>query len=32
MDDVQFLANDYDLRRGASGFQIITGPNMVSLE
>ena len=25
----QFIANDYDLVRGQSSFQIITGPNMV---
>lgn len=25
----QFIANDYDLIRGRSSFQVITGPNMV---
>jgi DNA mismatch repair protein MSH2 len=28
MDQVDFIANDYDLQPGASSFQIITGPNM----
>ena len=28
MDEVQFIPNDYDLVRGTSGFQIVTGPNM----
>lgn len=28
MDNVQFIANDYDFQRGRSSFQIITGPNM----
>ena len=28
MDSVNFIANDYDLRRGTSSFQIVTGPNM----
>jgi DNA mismatch repair protein MSH2 len=29
MDRVEFIANDYNLVRGESSFQIITGPNMV---
>lgn len=29
MDDVQFIPNNYDLVRGESNFQIVTGPNMV---
>jgi DNA mismatch repair protein MSH2 len=29
MDNVQFIPNNYDLIRGTSGFQIVTGPNMV---
>ena len=28
MEDVNFIANDYDLVRGSSAFQIVTGPNM----
>ena len=28
MDGVDFISNDYDMRRGESNFQIITGPNM----
>jgi DNA mismatch repair protein MSH2 len=28
MDGVNFIANDYDLERGSSNYQIITGPNM----
>ena len=28
MDAVDFIANDYELARGASNFQLITGPNM----
>jgi DNA mismatch repair protein MSH2 len=28
MDEVNFISNDYDMRRGESNFQIITGPNM----
>ena len=28
MDGVNFIPNDYDLVRGTSGFQIVTGPNM----
>jgi len=28
MDDMRFIANDYELQRDISGFQIITGPNM----
>lgn len=28
MDEVDFISNDYELRRGGSSFQIITGPNM----
>lgn len=27
----QFIANDYRLVRGESAFQIVTGPNMVSV-
>lgn len=30
MDDMQFIPNDYNLVRDKSGFQLITGPNMVS--
>jgi DNA mismatch repair protein MSH2 len=29
MDEVRFISNAYDLIRDESGFQIITGPNMV---
>lgn len=28
MDNMQFIANDYDLQRNQSSFHIITGPNM----
>ena len=28
MDGVDFISNDYDMKRGESNFQIITGPNM----
>jgi DNA mismatch repair protein MSH2 len=28
MDDVNFIPNDLEMRRNASEFQIITGPNM----
>ena len=28
MDDVNFIPNDYTLKRGESSFQILTGPNM----
>jgi DNA mismatch repair protein MSH2 len=28
MDGVNFIPNNYDLVRGTSGFQIVTGPNM----
>lgn len=28
MEGVDFIANDYDLERGQSDFQIVTGPNM----
>jgi DNA mismatch repair protein MSH2 len=28
MDNVNFIPNDYDLVRGSSSFQIVTGPNM----
>ena len=28
MDAVDFIANDYELARGASNYQLITGPNM----
>lgn len=28
MDDMQFIANDYEMKRGESNFQVITGPNM----
>ena len=31
MDNVSFIANDYDLVESSSNFQIITGPNMVSI-
>lgn len=27
-DDVNFIANDVEMKRGSSEFQIITGPNM----
>jgi DNA mismatch repair protein MSH2 len=27
-DDLQFIPNDYNMQRGESHFQIITGPNM----
>ena len=30
MDEVSFIANDYDLVQDESSYQIITGPNMVS--
>jgi hypothetical protein len=30
MDDMQFISNSYDLKKGESNFQIITGPNMVA--
>jgi DNA mismatch repair protein MSH2 len=28
MEGVDFIPNDYDMQRGSSSFQIITGPNM----
>lgn len=28
MDDVNFIPNDLEMKRGSSEFQIITGPNM----
>jgi DNA mismatch repair protein MSH2 len=28
MDDIQFIANDHEMTKGSSEFQIITGPNM----
>ena len=30
MDNIDFIANDYEMRGGSSNFQIITGPNMVN--
>jgi hypothetical protein len=31
MDNVNFIANSYNLIEGESNFQIMTGPNMVSV-